>query len=56
MTESKIHVYTPSMDGEYVPIKFTSRAEDLKDTEVLIFLDEETRRIYIWTGENSIRR
>ncbi|MHA1975636.1 MAG: hypothetical protein ACW98F_18725 [Candidatus Hodarchaeales archaeon] len=53
MTESKIHVYTPSMDGEYVPIKFTSRAEDLKDTEVLIFLDEETRRIYIWTGENS---
>ncbi|MHA2106116.1 MAG: hypothetical protein ACW99R_00225 [Candidatus Hodarchaeales archaeon] len=53
MTESKIHVYTPSMDGEYVPIKFTSRAEDLKDTEVLIFLDEETRHIFIWTGENS---
>ena len=53
MTESKIHVYTPSMDGEYVPIKFTSRAEDLKDTEVLIFLDEGARHIYIWTGENS---
>ncbi len=53
MTESKIHVYTPSMDGEYVPVKFSSRAEDLKDTEVLIFLDEETRHIYIWTGENS---
>jgi len=53
MTESKIHVFTPSMDGEYVPIKFTSRAKDLKDTEVFIFLDEETRHIYIWTGENS---
>ncbi len=53
MTESKIHVYTPSMDGEYVPIKFSSRDEDLKDTEVLIFLDEDTRHIYIWTGENS---
>ncbi|PWI48382.1 hypothetical protein CEE45_07245 [Candidatus Heimdallarchaeota archaeon B3_Heim] len=53
MTESKFHVYVPSMDGEYVPVKFTSRAEDLKDTEVLIFLDEEKRQIYIWTGENS---
>jgi hypothetical protein len=41
------------MDGEYVPIKFSSRAKDLKDTEVLIFLDEDTRHIYIWTGENS---
>lgn len=53
MIESKFHVYIPSMDGEYIPVKFTSRAEDLKETEVLIFLDEDNRQIYIWTGENS---
>lgn len=41
------------MDGEYIPVKFTSATEDLKDTEVLIFLDEDDRQIYIWTGENS---
>ena len=53
MDEQRIHVYMPSMDGEYVPVKFTSPAEDLKDTEVLIFLDENNKYIYIWTGENS---
>lgn len=53
MDEAKIHVFMPSMDGEYVPVTFTSPEQDMKDTEVLIFLDEETRHIYIWTGENS---
>ena len=53
MDEQRVHVYMPSMDGEYVPVKFTSPAEDLKDTEVLIFLDEGGKHIYIWTGENS---
>ena len=53
MAESRVHVYVPSMDGEYVPVKFTSAEEDLKDTEVLIFLDEENKQIFIWTGENS---
>ena len=43
----------PSMDGEYVPVTFTSADQDMKETEVLIFLDEETKHIYIWTGENS---
>ncbi|MHA2282574.1 MAG: hypothetical protein ACXAC5_17170 [Promethearchaeota archaeon] len=42
-----------SMDGEYVPVTFSTPEQDMKDTEVLIFLDEETRHIYIWTGENS---
>jgi hypothetical protein len=41
------------MDGEYVPVTFSTPEQDMKDTEVLIFLDEETRHIYIWTGENS---
>ncbi len=49
----RVSVYMPSMDGEYIPVKFTSSAEDLKDTEVLIFLDGEDKHIYIWTGENS---
>ncbi len=53
MDEPRIHVFMPSMDGEYVPVTFTSPKQDMKDTEVLIFLDEETRHIYIWTGENS---
>ena len=53
MEESRIYVFMPSMDGEYVPVTFTSPEQDMKDTEVLIFLDEQTRHIYIWTGENS---
>lgn len=53
MAGSRVHVYVPSMDGEYVPVKFTSAEEDMKDTEVLIFLDEENKQIFIWTGENS---
>ncbi len=53
MDEPSIHVFMPSMDGEYVPVSFSSPEQDMKDTEVLIFLDEETRHIYIWTGENS---
>ncbi|MHA2225520.1 MAG: hypothetical protein ACXAC8_09975 [Candidatus Hodarchaeales archaeon] len=53
MSEQKIHVFIPSMDGEYVPVKFTSPEDDLKETEVFIFLDEEERHIYIWTGSNS---
>ncbi len=53
MDEPRIHVFMPSMDGEYVPVTFSSPDQDMKDTEVLIFLDEETRHIYIWTGENS---
>jgi len=53
MDEPRIHVFMPSMDGEYVPVTFSSPEQDMKDTEVLIFLDEETRHIYIWTGENS---
>ncbi len=53
MDEPRIHVFMPSMDGEYVPVTFSSPDKDMKDTEVLIFLDEETRHIYIWTGENS---
>jgi hypothetical protein len=53
MDEPRIHVFMPSMDGEYVPVTFTSADQDMKETEVLIFLDEETRHIYIWTGESS---
>ena len=53
MDEPRIHVFMPSMDGEYVPVTFSTPEQDMKDTEVLIFLDEETRHIYIWTGENS---
>ncbi|UCE14525.1 MAG: hypothetical protein JSV04_04940 [Candidatus Heimdallarchaeota archaeon] len=53
MSEQQIHVFVPSMDGEYVPVRFTSPEEDLKDTEVLIFLNEEDRQIFIWTGSNS---
>ncbi len=53
MDEPRIHVFMPSMDGEYVPVTFTSAEQDMKETEVLIFLDEETKHIYIWTGENS---
>ncbi|MHA1512834.1 MAG: hypothetical protein ACTSRJ_02080 [Candidatus Hodarchaeales archaeon] len=53
MDEPRIHVFMPSMDGEYVPVTFTSADQDMKETEVLIFLDEETKHIYIWTGESS---
>lgn len=54
---NQVHVFVPSMDGEYVPVKFTSPEKDLKDSEVLIFLDEEERQIFIWTGsESSVRK
>ncbi|MFX0015775.1 MAG: hypothetical protein ACFFB2_01130 [Promethearchaeota archaeon] len=53
MNEQSVHVFVPSMDGEYVPVKFTSPDKDMKETEVLIFLDEENRDIFIWTGSNS---
>lgn len=53
MSEQRIHAFVPSMDGEYVPIKFTSPEKDLKENEVIIFLDEEQRQIFIWTGSNS---
>jgi hypothetical protein len=43
----------PAEDGSYVPIKFTSAEKDLKDNEVVIFLDEEERSIFIWTGADS---
>lgn len=57
MSEQKIHAFVPSMDGEYIPIKFTSPEKDLKKSEVVIFLDEETRQIFIWTGsESSVRK
>jgi len=57
MSEQKVHAFIPSMDGEYIPIKFTSPEKDLKKTEVIIFLDEETRQIFIWTGsESSVRK
>lgn len=51
MNDQEVHVYTPSMDGEYVPVSFTSK--DLKDEEVFIILDEYDRHIFIWTGINS---
>lgn len=53
MSEQSVHAFVPSMDGEYVPIKFTSPEKDLKETEVVIFLDEDQRQIFIWTGSNS---
>ncbi|MFX0182188.1 MAG: hypothetical protein ACFE95_03815 [Candidatus Hodarchaeota archaeon] len=53
MSEQRVHVFMPSDDGEYVPIKFVSPENDLKDEEVLIFLDEEERSIFIWTGSES---
>lgn len=53
MSDQKIRVFVPSMDGEYVPVKFTSPEKDLKESEVLIFLDEEDRQIFIWTGSSS---
>ncbi|MFX1517773.1 MAG: hypothetical protein ACFFC6_15835 [Promethearchaeota archaeon] len=57
MSEQKVHAFIPSMDGEYIPIKFTSPEKDLKKTEVVIFLDEESRQIFIWTGaESSVRK
>jgi hypothetical protein len=57
MSEQTIHAFVPSMDGEYIPIKFTSPEKDLKKTEVIIFLDEESRQIFIWTGsESSVRK
>ncbi|MFX0123614.1 MAG: hypothetical protein ACFFAE_08220 [Candidatus Hodarchaeota archaeon] len=57
MSNQSVHAFVPAMDGEYIPIKFTSPEKDLKKTEVLIFLDEETRQIFIWTGsESSVRK
>lgn len=57
MSDQGIHVFVPSMDGEYVPVKFTSPEKDLKESEVLIFLDEEDRQIFIWTGiSSSVRK
>ncbi|NHJ00921.1 MAG: hypothetical protein EAX86_02210 [Candidatus Heimdallarchaeota archaeon] len=53
MSNPQVHVYMPSMDGEYVPVSFTSAQEDLKDEEVLIFVNEDDKRIFIWTGANS---
>ncbi|MFX0087862.1 MAG: hypothetical protein ACFFAU_19580 [Candidatus Hodarchaeota archaeon] len=51
MSEQDVHVFIPSMDGEYMPVSFTSK--DLKDKEVFIILDESDRHIFIWTGINS---
>ncbi len=57
LSSQKVHAFVPSMDGEYIPVKFTSPEKDLKKTEVFIFLDEETRQIFIWTGsESSVRK
>ncbi len=53
MSEQRIHVFMPAEDGSYVPVKFTSAEKDLKDDEVVIFLDEEERLIFIWTGADS---
>lgn len=53
MSEQQVHVFIPSMDGEYVPVTFTSPDEDLKDSEVLIFVNDEDRQIFIWTGSDS---
>ena len=53
MSEQQIHVFVPSMDGEYVPVAFTSPEEDMKDSQVLIFVNDEDRQIFIWTGSNS---
>ncbi|MFX0171274.1 MAG: hypothetical protein ACFE9L_05090 [Candidatus Hodarchaeota archaeon] len=53
MSEQRVHVFMPSEDGEYVPIKFVSAENDLKDDQVLIFLDENERSIFIWTGSES---
>lgn len=53
MSEQQVHVFVPSMDGEYVPVTFTSPEEDLRDSEVLIFVNDEDRQIFIWTGSNS---
>lgn len=55
MSEQSVHVYIPSMDGEYVPVSFSS--EDLKDEEVFIILDDMERHIFIWTGlQSSVRK
>ncbi|UCG02059.1 MAG: hypothetical protein JSW11_21005 [Candidatus Heimdallarchaeota archaeon] len=57
MSNQSVHAYIPSPDGEYIPIKFTSPEKDLKKSEVIIFLDEESRQIFIWTGsESSVRK
>ncbi len=53
MSDQQVHVFMPSMDGEYVPVKFTSAQKDLKEKEVLIFVNEGEKRIFIWTGANS---
>ena len=52
MESQRVYAFMPSPDGEYIPIKFKS-SKDLKETEVIIFLDEEDRQIYIWTGSKS---
>ena len=51
LSEQRVHVFIPSMDGEFVPVSFSP--EDLKDEEVFIILDEVERHIFIWTGINS---
>ncbi|MFX0051595.1 MAG: hypothetical protein ACFE8U_09925 [Candidatus Hermodarchaeota archaeon] len=53
MSEQRVHVFMPSEDGEYVPVKFVSAENDLKEDQVLIFLDEDERSIFIWTGSES---
>jgi len=52
MNSQRAYAFMPSPDGEYIPVKFKS-AKDLKETEVVIFLDEEDRQIFIWTGSKS---
>ncbi|MHA1973518.1 MAG: hypothetical protein ACTSW1_11020, partial [Candidatus Hodarchaeales archaeon] len=52
MEAQRIHVFMPSMDGEYIPVNFKPK-RDLKESEVLIFLDEDNRQIFIWTGSKS---
>ncbi|WP_455142993.1 hypothetical protein [Candidatus Hodarchaeum mangrovi] len=52
MDSQRAYAFMPSPDGEYIPVKFKS-PKDLKETEVIIFLDEEDRQIFIWTGSKS---
>ncbi|MHA1227314.1 MAG: hypothetical protein ACTSPV_11280, partial [Candidatus Hodarchaeales archaeon] len=52
MESQRVHVFMPSMDGEYVPVNFQPK-KDLKESEVLIFLDEDNKQIFIWTGAKS---
>ncbi|MFW9778626.1 MAG: hypothetical protein ACFFE8_07195 [Candidatus Heimdallarchaeota archaeon] len=52
MSTQRLFVYSPSLDGEYVPIKFNPE-KDMIESEVLIFLDDEERQIFIWTGSEA---